>query len=458
MDSFLKEMKFHPSVIRNLDETSCQVKPKKPKGQVVPISKKVVQIRKTLVMYHLTALFIVQSNGRHQQSHLLVPSRSSKAIIDLYTSDFMTVHQTIKGWMDKQTFAKICKNYIIPGMVRCREMLPITFQQRGLLILDGASSRFQRELFLEFQKNGIDVSCIPSHTSGRTQPLDNGANHFFKEAPRKKRLSYPRLTEEKTKLVPLFDELENAMEEALLRPKINLGFNTTHLSSNGWSDLLPTLEDVPPKFKLPQTTRFTLGGNILTSDPFMKRWEEHDSRKASRGMHQIHRLTERLAKLKSAPKKTRSKLQIMISHDDDSHSESDDSSTETNEKDDDKPQEGTLLMKSGMKKPGRPKKLNRRKPRKQIWEGSSSESSISPDSTSEAEWEDVDVVDFVDEEEDEVFPLSEIEIIKVIEKIKENQESRRKQREADKATTLVYKLEDSISEEEERIRKRLKNE
>jgi hypothetical protein len=92
MDFFLKEIKYDPSMIWNIDETSCQLKPRKLKSRVVHLSKHIVQINKSPIMSHLTALFVIQSNGRHQRSHLIIPSRSDSTLVQAYESDFMAVH------------------------------------------------------------------------------------------------------------------------------------------------------------------------------------------------------------------------------------------------------------------------------------------------------------------------------------------------------------------------------
>jgi hypothetical protein len=53
-------------------------------------------------------------------------------------------------------------------------------EKRALLIIDGHSTRLQKELWDAAKESSVDVLCIPAHTSNSTQPLDQTVNAQFK--------------------------------------------------------------------------------------------------------------------------------------------------------------------------------------------------------------------------------------------------------------------------------------
>ena len=83
------------------------------------------------------------------------------------------------GWINKDIFAQYCEQVLIPNFQRRRKNLDHP-NNRGVLIVDGHSSRINPDLWKKFKAADIDVVILPAHTSHITQALDLCVFSLFK--------------------------------------------------------------------------------------------------------------------------------------------------------------------------------------------------------------------------------------------------------------------------------------
>jgi hypothetical protein len=234
----------------------------------------------------MSMLFIVQGNGRHISSHLLLPNSTDPVPISLFSSPFLSVKQTEKGWMDKENFERIVRNFLLPAILQERSQLPSLTPTRALLLLARASSRQNRALMHDLSAADIDVLVLPAHSSSVTKPLDLCVNAIFKQKLREKNLEFPKKRDQKEKLGEFLLKLEDAAEEALLRQNVVKGFETACVLSCKSITLLDSLDPAPEGFKRHECTRFSLNGKVITSKEFQQEWEIYEGRKEEKKRRQ----------------------------------------------------------------------------------------------------------------------------------------------------------------------------
>jgi hypothetical protein len=139
---------------------------------------------------------------------------------------------------------------------------------RALVLLDGHSSRFSPTVWEECAKKGIDVLCIPPHSSHIVQPLDKFVNATWK-AELKKMGKPPGKRQFNTLLLPFFFDLSVAIYRAM-DPAIII-------SSFAAAGIFPfnpplVLDPLPPTWIPPPSLQrqaqprniYTLGSKLLT--------------------------------------------------------------------------------------------------------------------------------------------------------------------------------------------------
>lgn len=126
-----------------------------------------------------------------------------------------TYRQTPTGWINNQEFKDAIFQKLIPHINVTREKLQ---GRRALLLLDGHSTRLQREIWVELNKKNIDVLCIPAHTSNFTQSLDLCVNGQFKRLLGNVR-GFPKKNEMEKKLKIFVGQVCDSIYDAL-KPKI----------------------------------------------------------------------------------------------------------------------------------------------------------------------------------------------------------------------------------------------
>lgn len=93
------------------------------------------------------------------------------------------------GWITASTFDEYCTKIVIPRFEDERKRKGSS--QRGLIVLDGHSSRANAELLKKLKNAYIDVVTFVSHTSHICQPLDVLVFGIFKAALRRNTISLP---------------------------------------------------------------------------------------------------------------------------------------------------------------------------------------------------------------------------------------------------------------------------
>jgi hypothetical protein len=180
LNNLLRITKYHPKLIFQLDETSLCVQKHFQAKKVVSRTRQYVPTLKIPPIYRCTALLIIQLSEDHLKPHLIF-AKSHKLPIDKLITDHSYLHINDKGWMEKVLFEDIMKNHVLSEIETIRQTLRPEQSKRALLIMDGHSSRLNRELWEQFSAAEVDVIILPSHTSEYLQPLDLGVNGVFKE-------------------------------------------------------------------------------------------------------------------------------------------------------------------------------------------------------------------------------------------------------------------------------------
>jgi hypothetical protein len=398
----------------------------------------------------MTALFIVQANGRHVASQLLVPDEIPDELVKSFHSEYMHVHKTTKGWMSKILFEQICKTVLLPEIEKNRKELSEHASKRALLILDGASSHSNRKLWEEFSKEQCDVVFLPAHSSSKTQPLDLCVNAEFKCVLRKKQLSFPKKREMPEKFLPFLDTIEDAMYVALARPNIIAGFEKACMFYRPCTELLESLPSAPPGFKRKESARFSLGGKEVTSEEFLEEWRLHDDRKTDRAGRNVQRLERKRDQIsrrrKEGPvpvaclKKVKGRMTPRGQRKEGRDSEEEgDIPVETDAK------ESEEMMEEKKRPRGRPRKIEGQHQKKR--RKGESESELSEMSLTEYEKDSESMLSFECDLDEDVYPLTAEEL----EKVKRKVEAEDRIKEAKEKAILI-----DSSEDEDAPRKRIK--
>ena len=166
----LNEWKYDPSMIANFDETflvwGCN------KWKVITKStNKVGIVTEMKTDEHTTLCATIFGDGSYLSALLIIPRVFLPEEINYKSFPSFDWTGQKNGWIDKDIFDCYCREVLIPEFKRRRKLLPAD-KRRGLLILDGHSTRQNASLVKAFAEAEIDVAILPAHTSHITQPLD----------------------------------------------------------------------------------------------------------------------------------------------------------------------------------------------------------------------------------------------------------------------------------------------
>ena len=178
---------YDPSMIFNFDETMIESLPRcmrviVPRGihhPVFPFNPQVL---------HISLGLCIAADGSALKPLIILPNKEFPPDLEPIKWAF-SWSGAESGWMNKEVFASYIETLFFPAVHARRDLLKTqtTLCTRALLFVDGHSSRANPELLKEFQKEDVDVICIPAHTSHILQPLDCGTNRAFKEMLNKTR-------------------------------------------------------------------------------------------------------------------------------------------------------------------------------------------------------------------------------------------------------------------------------
>lgn len=163
---------YEPSVVGNFDEFSLSEGkrrwsvwvPSECKRAVVPILPD---------MPHLTGGLLTFGDGTFAEPLIVYPNTTVPSEITLGTLRMelkYSVAGQARGWMTASLFEQYCEKILIPEYQRRLARLPPG--SRGILLLDGHSSRTNGSLMEKLDKVGIDVYTFIAHTSHVGQPND----------------------------------------------------------------------------------------------------------------------------------------------------------------------------------------------------------------------------------------------------------------------------------------------
>lgn len=172
---------YHPSMIMNLDETFLELAIAKAKVLVAANKKWGVRAEAD-TSQHITAVVTIAADGSYLPVLIILPLAKLPPDVDQSKYPMFEWAFQTNGWINCGIFEKYCRETVIPELKRRRAVLEKQgiMNARGLLYVDGHSSRNNQELMEEFAANGIDVQCFVAHTSHIAQPLDRVVYSVFK--------------------------------------------------------------------------------------------------------------------------------------------------------------------------------------------------------------------------------------------------------------------------------------
>lgn len=169
---------YHPSVIANFDETYL-IWGSNGWKVVTRAGNKVGLVREPQMSEHTTLCATVFADGTPLPALVILPLVYLPEEIVLEDWPRFDWTGQKNGWISKDIFAQYCEEVLIPAFRRRRKNLDHP-NKRGLLIVDGHSSRINPDLWKLFRAENIDVVILPAHTSHITQPLDLCVFSLFK--------------------------------------------------------------------------------------------------------------------------------------------------------------------------------------------------------------------------------------------------------------------------------------
>jgi hypothetical protein len=289
---FIQSGRFDPYLTFQMDETSCLVKSIHLPKRVVSSTTFSIPMKKVPPILHLTTLFIVKAAGEHLPPQLLFPEDLDCSSVPRWKFKDLEIWKTRKGWMEREIFEVIMKQTIEKEVKRVREKSS-DMKKEALLILDGHTSRNNRRFWEHFHDLGITVLVLPAHTSHLLQPLDLGPNAAFKKALEKAD-PFPKKREIRETLESfirsLCDCFYAAMEPHIVRSSFERAGFTSETTTHVLSKCLETLpESITEK---PQTKRFSINGQCITSDEFLSKWKDFERNRERKKKKKETALTE----------------------------------------------------------------------------------------------------------------------------------------------------------------------
>lgn len=165
---------YNPEMVANCDETMVHMNGKKGHRIVLPKENGSRQIVTEADVPHITFLSTIFADGAFAKTLIIYPKKTLPQELSLETiagpNNYVIAGQS-GGWIDLIGFSNYCTTVLIPTFLTQRSKVK-KGSTRGLLVLDGHSSRWNSNLMEEFGRNGIDVVTLHAHTSHVCQPLD----------------------------------------------------------------------------------------------------------------------------------------------------------------------------------------------------------------------------------------------------------------------------------------------
>ena len=269
----------HPMFLFNADETEINRKGGAPGKVATEEGKQLTLPVEDRTGSHVSLFLTISADGSVMDPYVVLHGgpRTYVHCEDLLNQ--IKLVQTQNGYMDKEAFRLIMKDYFIPQVQKKRQVLNnlcysllmklangkgdtvdyarllhfSSISQHAVLVLDGHKSRYDPEALRLLREADIDLVVLPAHTSHFLQPLDlrlNGiVKQFFDEdyteevpnvlvatlPPKRRRVSEPADPDEDNFTKAEFDRLHllcairNAIPRALTPLNILSAWKTSHL-------------------------------------------------------------------------------------------------------------------------------------------------------------------------------------------------------------------------------------
>ena len=244
--------KYDCSMVANCDETMVQFSANNKLKIIMPKLGGYAHVREEPQLQHITFVPTIFADGARATTLIIYPMKTVPQEYSLdklsRDEDFAVAGQS-QGWIDKSIFEQYCLKSIIPKFEKQRLKIDKP-EARGLLIVDGHSSRMNANLMDSFEANGIDVVSLVSHTSHVSQPLDAIVFSVFKQNLRKNlRQCMAKFRKDVNKLrtLELFEKTVSGLITAPDAPSLNVS-----IFGDEETEVLPDME-VPVEQELDDT-------------------------------------------------------------------------------------------------------------------------------------------------------------------------------------------------------------
>ena len=181
-DAIMNSLKdIHPRLLFNADETEINRKGYF-RGKVASFGKTQPRIAaRDRTGSHVSLFIIISAAGSLVEPAFVLHGNPEKYISapSLFDDKVKCIH-TANGYMERETFKMIMKEYFVPYVQEVRKKLGVT--DRAALVVDGHLSRYDIETFQLLRDADIDLIILPAHSSHISQPLDLNLNGLIKRA------------------------------------------------------------------------------------------------------------------------------------------------------------------------------------------------------------------------------------------------------------------------------------
>lgn len=272
---------YTPGMIANFDETMVQCTAKK-LSVVGHAESNEFYVQQQNEMPHITLGVCVFADGSHAPHLVIYPLKKLPPEVDikflqLYPKSVFCGQPS--GWISTEILENHLIKTVIPHFLSQRQKTGAS--HRGLLLIDGHSSRINPKLWETFKNNDIDVMTFVSHSSHILQPLDLCVFGAFKSYLRGGMSALKQLTLGR-KRAAVMERAFDSLYHALSPRNVQVGFEKAGvypLDRNvplGHSAINrdPTTPPIPSRKRY---SVINLDGDTLTSDEAIKRMTERDN-------------------------------------------------------------------------------------------------------------------------------------------------------------------------------------
>jgi hypothetical protein len=270
----MESKKYMKNLIFNFDETSLLKKKYQPPKCVVSSSSTVIpQVDELSVITKTTAAFCIAADGSSLPPALILPSSIPKHFITRHKSPSVEFYQSESGFITSEIFQHHLLHIILPEIRSRQERFRDGPEiPPALLLLDGHSTRLQRDIWEIFHASNVDVCILPAHTSHVLQPLDCGVNAKFKAL-----LTSLTALPPKRQLDLVLDDWLERVEDAIIgaqtRPLVRHCFQNTGLFPLVPEIVLRYLPDSLPEVTTKRRQKVQISGTFITEETFLAEWK-----------------------------------------------------------------------------------------------------------------------------------------------------------------------------------------